>query len=259
MYSSDPEKGIAHDNSIHDNIIQDDPNFVLIGRTKVPVNDVLNAFGGSFNPGLSAPPKHDFANPSPLGLSAFALTTFVLSICNFNGLSLQSHAIVIPLAYFYGGFVQLLAGMWEMAVGNTFAATALSSYGGFWLCWAAMETPAFGVAAAYENDKTAVGNAHGFFLLGWLIFTVGLTVCTIRSTVAFFSMFAILSTAFLMLDIGAFTGSKGCTKAGGVLGLIAAILAWYNAYAGVATKENTYITARPVYLPGAHVIKPKST
>lgn len=249
--SSDPEKEIGLRTT-------NDDGFVLIGRTKVPVNDVLNAFGGNFNPGLSAPPKHDFANPSPLGLSGFALTTFVLSIINFNGRGLQSAGVVVPIAYFYGGVVQLLAGMWEMAVGNTFAATALSSYGGFWLCWAAIETPAFGVAAAYEEDSKQVGNAVGFFMLGWVIFTFGILICTIRSTVAFCGMFIILELTFLMLDIGLFTGSKGCTKAGGVLGLITSLFAWYNAYAGVATKENTYLIPRAIYLPGAHVIKPKS-
>jgi len=86
------------------------------------------AFGGEFQPGLYRPTDHrKFANPAPLGLSAFALTTFVLSLINIKVRGVEEPNIVVALAFGYGGFVQLLAGMWEMAVGNTFGATALSS------------------------------------------------------------------------------------------------------------------------------------
>ncbi|KAL8364831.1 hypothetical protein RB595_003892 [Gaeumannomyces hyphopodioides] len=94
----------------------------------------LPAFGGEFQPGLFRPADdRRFGNPAPLGLSAFALTTFVLSAVNLGAGGLSVPDIAVPLALGYGGLVQLLAGMWEMAVGNTFGATALSSYGGFWV------------------------------------------------------------------------------------------------------------------------------
>src|SRR6266568_8506998 len=99
------------------------------------------------------------ANPAPLGLSAFALTTFVLSAANaqlFTG-----SAIVIGLAIFYGGIVQILAGLQEFRAGNTFGATAFCSYGGFWLAVGAILTPAFGVLTAYK--PAALGPALGFF------------------------------------------------------------------------------------------------
>ncbi|KAA8614618.1 gpr fun34 family protein [Pyrenophora tritici-repentis] len=72
----------------------------------------LTAFGGEFQPGLYRPPNRKFANPAPLGLSAFALTTFVLSLINVKTRGLHSPNIVVALAYGYGGLVQLLAGMW---------------------------------------------------------------------------------------------------------------------------------------------------
>ena len=72
----------------------------------------LPAFGGEFQPGLYRPPTHKIANPAPLGLSAFALTTFVLSLINVQARSVTEPNIVIALAYGYGGLVQLLAGMW---------------------------------------------------------------------------------------------------------------------------------------------------
>jgi len=100
------------------------------------------AFGGEFQPGLYRPTDHrKFANPAPLGLCGFALTTFVLSCINLGTRGLAAPNIVIGAAFAYGGLVQLLAGMWEMAVGNTFGATALSSYGGFWIGTAIILTP----------------------------------------------------------------------------------------------------------------------
>jgi len=101
----------------------------------------LQAFGGEFQPGLYRAPKKGFANPAPLGLSAFALTTFVLSLINMGDRNLVAPNLVVGIAYGYGGLVQLCAGMWEMAVGNTFGATALSSYGGFWISFAIILTP----------------------------------------------------------------------------------------------------------------------
>jgi hypothetical protein len=72
----------------------------------------LAAFGGEFQPGSYAPPNRKFANPAPLGLSAFALTTFVLSLINVNTRNIPGPNIVVALAFGYGGLVQLLAGMW---------------------------------------------------------------------------------------------------------------------------------------------------
>ena len=101
----------------------------------------LAAFGGAFQPGLYRAPKSNIANPAPLGLSAFALTTFVLSLINMQTRAVTAPNLVVAAAYGYGGLVQLLAGMWEMAVGNTFGATALSSYGGFWIAFGIVLTP----------------------------------------------------------------------------------------------------------------------
>lgn len=130
-----------------------------------------------------------------------------------------------------------------MAVGNTFGATALSSYGGFWISYAIILTPGFNVLGDTEEVSGAAGVASvlGFFLTGWFIFTFLLLLCTLRSTVMFFTLFLTLDLAFLMLACGEFAKSNGAataavklTQAGGGFGLIAAFLAWYNAFAGIA-------------------------
>ena len=87
----------------------------------------LPAFGGAAQPGLYKPPKNNFANPAPLGLSGFALTTFLLSAVNLGVRDLASPAMVIAPALAYGGFVQLLAGMWEIAVGKSLALVVVSA------------------------------------------------------------------------------------------------------------------------------------
>lgn len=92
------------------------------------------------------------ANPAPLGLAAFGLTTFVLSMYNAGvGVGYGGATnVVVGLALFYGGFVQLLAGMWEFRTGNTFGATAFSSYGAFWLSYATLFVPGkFGLYLAW--------------------------------------------------------------------------------------------------------------
>jgi len=136
-----------------------------------------------------------------------------------------------------------------MAVGNTFGATALSSYGGFWLSYAILLTPGgFDIIAAYSSPANLY-NAIGFFLAGWFIFTTLLLICTLRSTVAFFLLFLFLDMTFLLLMIANFSlDSEGMpsvpiTKAGGYFGLLAAFAGWYNALAGIA--DTRYILYYP--------------
>jgi len=155
----------------------------------------------------------------------------------------------------------LLAGMWEMAVGNTFGATALSSYGGFWLSFAIVLTPGgFQIVDAYVAEGGAsFDNAFGFYLSGWFIFTTLLLFCTLRSTVAFFLLFFFLDLAFLLLAVGYLQSSVGPTgsygphpkliKAGGYFGLFAAFMAWYNALAGMADSSNSFFVIPVAHFP----------
>ncbi|KAI9706687.1 MAG: hypothetical protein M1836_003697 [Candelina mexicana] len=220
----------------------------------------LAAFGGEFQPGTYRPVKNrKFGNPAPLGLSAFALTTFVLSLINMGTRDIAEPNIVVALAFGYGGLVQLLAGMWEMAVGNTFGATALSSYGGFWLSFAVILTPGgFQIVSALEAPPGGAKqfyDSFGLFLMGWFIFTTILLLCTLRSTVAFFTLFFSLDIAFLLLGIGylhrnaAGKPNPPIIKAGGFFGLIAAFMAWYNALAGIADDSNSFFLIPVAHFP----------
>ncbi|KAF2486669.1 GPR1/FUN34/yaaH family-domain-containing protein [Neohortaea acidophila] len=217
----------------------------------------LPAFGGDFQPGLyKSDASRKFANPAPLGLSAFALTTFVLGLINCGTEGITHPNIVIGAAFAYGGLCQLLAGMWEMAVGNTFGATALTSYGGFWIGTAIILTPGgFNIIdslSAYGTNTFA--KSFGFYLMGWFIFTFILLICTLRSTVAFFLLFFTLDLAFLLLGIAYLIPSGGNPNssilfAGGIFALLAAFLAWYNALAGIADPSNSFFIIPVLHFP----------
>jgi succinate-acetate transporter protein len=176
-----------------------------------------------------------FADPGPLGLAAFALTTFVLSIAN-AGIVPTAGAAVLGLALFYGGAVQVLAGLWEFVKGNTFGATAFCSYGAFWM--------AFWYLVSTKGDVAAGGPGVGVFLLGFTIFTAYMTVASLKTSGALIAVFVVLTLTFLALALGALTGAAGLSTFGGYLGLITAILAWYASFAGI-----TNSTFKRVVLP----------
>lgn len=248
---SNESKGIhSADSNITVSNIQhsgDNGEFVIIGKQKFYKHELMSAFGGTLNPGLAPYPSHEIANPAPMGLAAFSLTTFVLSMYNAGAMGVHVPNVVVGLACFYGGGVQLLAGVFELISSNTFGGCALTSYGCFWLSYAAINVESFGIASAYTDEKE-LGNAIGFFLLAWALFTFMLTLCTLKSTVFFCALFSCLTLTFIMLAAGEFTGSANCQKAGGIIGVITAFLGFYNAFAGTANKTNSYFTAYPIPL-----------
>jgi succinate-acetate transporter protein len=197
------------------------------------------ALGGVAPTYLPEPPV---ADPAPLGLAAFALTTFCLSVFNAGIIGDRTlEAVVLPLALFYGGLGQLLAGMWEFKKGNTFGAAAFSSYGAFWLSFAAyVKFVQPGLPA------THVYQAVGLFLLAWTIFTAYMTVAAVKVSGAVLAVFVTLTATFALLTIGAFAQSTGLTKAGGYVGLLTAVCAWYASFAGV-TNSTWGRTVLPTY------------
>jgi succinate-acetate transporter protein len=167
------------------------------------------------------------ANPAPLGLAGFAMTTFVLSMFNANLVSEKGAPVVLGLALAYGGIVQLLAGMWEFRTGNTFGAVAFCSYGAFWLSFWALE-----VFYAKQIGGN-VGHAVGLYLWGWAIFTAYMTIAALRVSGAVLAVFALLTATFVLLAIGAVGAHTTVTHWGGYVGLATAAAAWYASFAAV--------------------------
>lgn len=173
---------------------------------------------------LKAPP---IADPAPLGLAAFALTTFILSVINAGWLA--QAGTFIPLAFFYGGAVQVLAAMWEFRNNNTFGATAFGSYGGFWIALAFffLEGNQLGVTGAGEAP------ALGFTLMAWALFTGYMLIGSLRTNMALIAVFALLFITYVALTIAEILGIAGLGVFGGYVGILTALAAWYTSAAGV--------------------------
>lgn len=188
-------------------------------------------------------PGAHIADPAPLGLAAFALTTFVLSFVNAGFVPASVEPVVFGLALAYGGAAQFAAGMWEFAKGNTFGATAFTSYGAFWLSfwWLTAHL------ADYKIPASDVGKGVGLYLIAWGIFTAYMTVAATRVSGAVLAVFALLTVTFFLLGIGDMSGTESLTKAGGYVGVLTALAAWYASFAGVSA----FAFRRPVVPTGA--------
>lgn len=174
-------------------------------------------------------PGAHLADPAPLGLAAFALTTFVLSFVNAGLVPASVEPVVFGLALAYGGAAQFAAGLWEFAKGNTFGATAFTSYGAFWLSfwWLTAHL------ADYKIPASDVGKGVGLYLIAWGIFTAYMTVAATRVSGAVLAVFVLLTLTFFLLGIGDWSGTEGLSKLGGYVGILTALAAWYASFAGV--------------------------
>jgi hypothetical protein len=169
-----------------------------------------------------APPP--VADPAPLGLAAFALTTFLLSAHNAGWT--DGGAAWLGFAFAYGGLAQLLAGMWEFRNRNVFGATAFSTYGAFWI--------GLGLyALLVEEGSPNVANDLAWILTAFAIFNTYMLVWSARVNVAVFLVFLTLEATEVVLSVGAFTASEAVTETGGVIGIVTAAVAWYTSAAGV--------------------------
>jgi len=184
------------------------------------------------------------ADPAPLGLAGFAMTTFILSFLNANLIKEPAGvSVVLGLALFYGGIAQLLAGMWEFKRGNTFGATAFASFGAFWLSyWALVKLPVL--------VKGDIHAAVGLYLLSWCIFTAYMTLAALRTNLPVLLVFVLLTLTFLFLAIGEFmndTPPDTMTRVGGWFGIFTAVVAWYASMAGVvnATHKKDFLPTWP--------------
>jgi hypothetical protein len=182
------------------------------------------------------------ADPGPLGLGAFAMTTFVLSMFNSNLVNPKGTAVVLGLALAYGGIVQLLAGMWEFRTGNTFGAVAFCSFGAFWISFWALNV-------FYAKGITGnAGHAVGVYLWAWAIFTAYMTVAALRVSGAVLLVFVLLTATFILLAIGNVGPHSTVLHWGGYVGLATAAAAWYASFAAVtnSTFGRTVLPVMPL-------------
>lgn len=181
------------------------------------------------------------ADPAPLGLAGFGLTTLMLSFIKAGIISAGATAAVLPMAAAFGGLAQFIAGMWAFRRGNTFAATAFTSFGAFWFSY-------FLLVEVFLKSVTpsAISPIVGLYLFSWGIFTLYMFVASMHGTRAVQVVFLLLFITFFLLAFGAWGwgGGTGFTKIGGFVGILTAIAALYTSFADVLNA-----TARRVILP----------
>jgi uncharacterized protein len=186
-----------------------------------------------------AGPARFIAEPAALGLAAFALSTMVLSIIDVGILSNADLPVALGLALAYGGLVQLLAGMWAFVKNDTFAAVALSSYGGFWISFWALNT--FFLPKIPADHQAG---ALALYLFSWGVFTFYMWIISMRVSKAVMAVFLTLWPAYVLLGLGKALDSTLLFHLGGAFGIATAACAWYASFALTA---NT--TTRRSWLP----------
>ncbi|OAL48730.1 hypothetical protein IQ07DRAFT_513163 [Pyrenochaeta sp. DS3sAY3a] len=178
----------------------------------------------------------------PLGLGAFAFTTFVMALFNLSVGGISVPNIIIGPALAYGGLGQLVAGMWDMAAGKTASATIAATYGCFWLSFAVILIPGFGVQDAYPS-LAEYNHGMGCFMLGFLIFSLAITASSIRGPIPFAILTVLVNCTWLSLTVSNFwTDESGASnvvfkKIGGVFGLLVSFTAWYLMSVGLMEKR----------------------
>jgi len=180
------------------------------------------------------------ANPGALGLFSFASTTFILSLFNVQARGIQTPNVVVGMAIFTGGLVQLLAGMWEFPRGNVFGATAFSSYGAFWMSYATILIPASGIVDSYsKGPPEELTNALGIYLIAWGMFTFFMLIGALKKNISFIILFVCLTATFMVLAVAEFTLKAYIAKVGGALGIVTAFVAYYCAVSELLVKDES--------------------
>ncbi|EKT55423.1 acetate uptake transporter [Providencia burhodogranariea] len=170
------------------------------------------------------------ANPGPLGLLGFGMTTILLNLHNAGFFPLSS--VILSMGIFYGGIAQVIAGLIEYKKGNTFGATAFSSYGMFWLTLVGLLfLPTMGLAEA--TDPTFLG----VYLLIWGIFTFFMFLGTFKANFVLQFIFGSLTVLFALLAIGNITGNATILTVAGFEGIICGASAFYLAMAEVLNEQ----------------------
>ncbi|PRT56568.1 Ammonia transport outward protein 2 [Wickerhamiella sorbophila] len=249
------QKIIPSDQQVEDAGSDDSNGYAFVGGHRVPLSDVLLAHAGYLNAGTTIPHGYEFGNPAVFGLFSFGISAMLLALYNVHSRGVTIPNVMIGPAFFISGIGQTISGLWEIAVGNTFAATAMTGFGGFWLAYGAVLTPSFGIAAAYADEPLMFQKAMGFLMLSYTIFTAGLLSLVLKSTAVFVFLFSVLFLTFLTESIGLFINNENVLLASAGFNIALALSAFYCGWAGLASGENSYLTGAPfrVLMPGARV------
>ncbi|KAI1394838.1 GPR1/FUN34/yaaH family-domain-containing protein [Hypoxylon fuscum] len=176
--------------------------------------------------------RRAFANPTPLGLLAFATSIFMISLINLEPRGVKAPNIIVGVVIFYGGVAQVIVGILEFVVGNTFGSTLFSTYAAFNLSYAVIFLPGTGILSAYSDPETGAPlpefqQAIAMFAWTWFIVSIIFTIATARSSWVILLAMIFVDMTLLFLAVGHMLGSEGCLTTSAATGFITAFLVYY--------------------------------
>ncbi|EGW33224.1 uncharacterized protein SPAPADRAFT_60561 [Spathaspora passalidarum NRRL Y-27907] len=199
------------------------------------------------------PPAPIYGNAGAVALIATSFNGLVTGfyLAGTRGATFLNAAV--GLMFFYGGLVQFLSGIWEMFLGNTFAATMFTSFGCWWIQLGATFVPSFGIRAAYGDDEEMFNNAMGLLILGWGMFAFMMFSLTLKAN--FSLSFAILTLALTLIltSAGFLCGANPhIFKAAGIMSIINCFAGWYDAFGALYNRSNSYVLLPTFPIPVLH-------
>jgi hypothetical protein len=168
--------------------------------------------------------RQGLADPGAWAVTAFATTSFMLGMYNANLINAKGGAIVIPVALFFGGFIQIVVAILEIVRGNLFGAVVFGTYGPFWVIFGVLQTL---YLTAIPAD--ALNSALALFLAMFAVLTFYFVIASLRTDIVLVAVLALIFVGLVLLSVGAGAGVSEATKAGGWVTLAFAVLAWYHA------------------------------
>lgn len=228
-------------------------DLVTMGNNTFRRSDLANIFTNDLNSETyrRRPAVSKLANPVPLGLASFSFCALTLSLVNARVRGVTDSTLLVSAFLFFGGAIELFAGLLCFVIGDTYAMTVFSSFGGFWISWGCINTDQFNVMKAYTDDPKMLSNIEGFFLAGWVVFTFLVMLCSMKSTWGLFLLLFFLDLTFLMLTIGSFISNVNVLMAGGYFGILSSCCGWYSLYCAISNEDNGYLPLLAYPMPDA--------
>jgi len=229
-----------------------DRNNIYINEVPINKDDFLYAFGGNLTVGKRKvqPQASQYGDPVPAGLAAFSCTVLTLGLTEMHARGVTLANTLIGALLTTSGLVDIIVGVLCFVVGNTWASCTFLMFGGFWSSYAFLLINIGGISEAYPTT-TEYGQGIALFFLPWAIFTFCLWACTWKSTWPLSSLMFCIWFFILLFVIGQFIGSVKVYKAGGFFCILSGVLGFFNMFAGLADKSNSYFIVKPWFMPHA--------
>jgi succinate-acetate transporter protein len=194
-------------------------------------------------------------NPVPLGLCGYGISTFTLGLVLMEARGATNPKLLICSSLTFSGLVTLISGLWCLMLDNTFAATALGAFGGFYLSYAVILIDGFGIASSYETTKE-FNDVMAFWLTGWTIYAFVMWLNTFKGTVDFCVLIGIIVLYLITLTAHYYTGSHALKITAGAFAFLSSLIAFYDIWSMNAIEETSHVIPPTWMMPG-HAKKSK--